>query len=210
MCTDLRLVRLQDLHVSGRTMDFAQELGSRVQVVPAGNAWSATATGTPVPALTWTNRGGHAAMDAFRVRLGGVRRAQRRRPLDRHAVAAGDGPADGAAGRRRRAGRRRHLTRLVDPGHVRHRAGRARRVRRRAGLERPGPAPLAGGPGDAGHGQAPARLRLPHAPRRARRARRRPGGGVPGRRAGVPRRPHRRADQLARRSTGTRPTCATT
>ena len=65
MCTDLRLVRLQDLHVSGRTMDFAQELGSRVQVVPAGNEWSATATGTPVPALTWTNTHGYVAMDAF-------------------------------------------------------------------------------------------------------------------------------------------------
>jgi len=25
MCTDLRLVRLSDLHVSGRTMDFAQD-----------------------------------------------------------------------------------------------------------------------------------------------------------------------------------------
>jgi penicillin V acylase-like amidase (Ntn superfamily) len=36
MCTDLRLVRLKDLHVSGRTMDFAYELGSRVQVVPVG------------------------------------------------------------------------------------------------------------------------------------------------------------------------------
>jgi choloylglycine hydrolase len=65
MCTDLRLVRLEDLHVSGRTMDFAQELGSRLQVVPAGNAWSATATGTPVPALTWTNNHGYVAMDAF-------------------------------------------------------------------------------------------------------------------------------------------------
>jgi choloylglycine hydrolase len=65
MCTDLRLVRLQDLHVSGRTMDFAQELGSRLQVVPAGNEWSATATGTPAPALTWTNTHGYVAMDAF-------------------------------------------------------------------------------------------------------------------------------------------------
>jgi len=65
VCTDLRLVRLEDLHVSGRTMDFAQELGSRVQVVPVGNEWSATATGTPGPALTWTNAHGYVAMDAF-------------------------------------------------------------------------------------------------------------------------------------------------
>jgi choloylglycine hydrolase len=65
MCTDLRLVRLSGLHISGRTMDFAQELGSRVQVVPAGNSWSATETGTSVPALTWTNHHGYVAMDAF-------------------------------------------------------------------------------------------------------------------------------------------------
>ncbi len=36
MCTDLRLVRLKGLPVSGRTMDFAEELSSRVQVVPGG------------------------------------------------------------------------------------------------------------------------------------------------------------------------------
>ena len=65
MCTDLRLVRLRDLHVSGRTMDFAQELGSRVQVVPVGQTWSATATGTEVGALQWTNAHGYVAMDAF-------------------------------------------------------------------------------------------------------------------------------------------------
>jgi hypothetical protein len=46
MCTDLRLVRLKNLHVSGRTMDFADQLQSRVQVVPAGLDWSATETGT--------------------------------------------------------------------------------------------------------------------------------------------------------------------
>ena len=65
MCTDLRLVRLRDLHVSGRTMDFAHELGSRVQVVPVGQTWSATATGTAVGALQWTNTHGYVAMDAF-------------------------------------------------------------------------------------------------------------------------------------------------
>ncbi len=65
MCTDLRLVRLDDLHVSARTMDFAYELGSRVQVVPAGNDWSATETGGPVAALRWTNTHGYVAMDAF-------------------------------------------------------------------------------------------------------------------------------------------------
>ena len=65
MCTDLRLVRLDDLHVSGRTMDFAEELGSRVQVVPVGHDWSATETGTTVEALRWTNAHGYVAMDAF-------------------------------------------------------------------------------------------------------------------------------------------------
>lgn len=65
MCTDLRLVQLKDLHVSARTMDFAHELGSQVQVVPAGNQWVATATGTSVDALQWTNPHGYVAMDAF-------------------------------------------------------------------------------------------------------------------------------------------------
>jgi choloylglycine hydrolase len=65
MCTDLRLTQLDELHVSARTMDFAQELGSRVQVVPAGGEWSATETDGPVPALTWTNTHGYVAMDAF-------------------------------------------------------------------------------------------------------------------------------------------------
>lgn len=65
MCTDLRLVRLEDLHVSGRTMDFAHELESKVQVVPSGLAWSATETGGPVSPLQWTNRHGYVAMDAF-------------------------------------------------------------------------------------------------------------------------------------------------
>ncbi|HZL65463.1 MAG TPA: linear amide C-N hydrolase [Thermoleophilia bacterium] len=65
MCTDLRLVRLSDLHISGRTMDFAQELGSQVQVVPAGKEWAGTETGSAVEALTWTNAHGYVAMDAF-------------------------------------------------------------------------------------------------------------------------------------------------
>ncbi len=65
MCTDLRLARLKDLHVSGRTMDFADELQSRVQVVPAGLDWSATETGTEAEPLRWTNTHGYVAMDAF-------------------------------------------------------------------------------------------------------------------------------------------------
>ena len=65
MCTDMRFVKLSDLHVSARTLDFAQELGSRVQVVPVGQEWTATETGTAVPALGWTNTYGYVAMDAF-------------------------------------------------------------------------------------------------------------------------------------------------
>lgn len=65
MCTDLRLVRLTDRHVSGRTLDFAHELGSRVQVVPRGQAWRATATPDGAPALEWTNTLGYLALDAF-------------------------------------------------------------------------------------------------------------------------------------------------
>lgn len=65
MCTDLRLVRLKDLHVSGRTMDFGDELRVRVQVVPAGLDWSATETGTKADPLRWTNPRGYVAMDVF-------------------------------------------------------------------------------------------------------------------------------------------------
>ncbi len=65
MCTDLRLVRLKGLHVSGRTMDFAEELSSRVQVVPAGLDWSAARTGAGAGPLHWTNRHGYVAMDAL-------------------------------------------------------------------------------------------------------------------------------------------------
>jgi choloylglycine hydrolase len=65
MCTDLRLVRLPDLHVSGRTMDFAFELASTVQVVPRGQEWTATATGGGVAPLAWTNDLGFVALDGF-------------------------------------------------------------------------------------------------------------------------------------------------
>lgn len=65
MCTDLRLVRLADRHVSGRTLDFAYELGSQVRVVPRGQSWTATGTNGGVPALEWTNTLGFVAMDAF-------------------------------------------------------------------------------------------------------------------------------------------------
>lgn len=66
MCTDLRLVRLADRHVSARTLDFAYELGSRVQVVPRGQQWSATETAAGhAPKLTWTNSLGFVGMDAF-------------------------------------------------------------------------------------------------------------------------------------------------
>lgn len=65
MCTDLRLVRLTDLHISGRTLDFAFELGSQVRVVPRGQTWSATATSGGGEPLAWTNDLGFVAMDAF-------------------------------------------------------------------------------------------------------------------------------------------------
>lgn len=65
MCTDLRLARLPGRHVSGRTMDFVQELGSRLQVVPMSQEWSATATGTGADPLRWTSTRGYVALDAF-------------------------------------------------------------------------------------------------------------------------------------------------
>lgn len=65
MCTDVRLVQLADLHVSARTMDFAEELGSTLQVVPVGQQWSATRTHSDVATLRWTNAHGYVAMDAF-------------------------------------------------------------------------------------------------------------------------------------------------
>lgn len=65
MCTDLRLVRLDGMHISARTLDFGYETHSRVQVVPRGQTWSATATGTAAPTLEWTNELGFLGMDAF-------------------------------------------------------------------------------------------------------------------------------------------------
>ena len=65
MCTDLRLVRLTGMHVSARTLDFSAELGSQVQVVPRGQAWTAMATGTDAATLTWTNDLGFVAIDGF-------------------------------------------------------------------------------------------------------------------------------------------------
>ena len=65
MCTDVRLVQLADLHVSARTMDFAEELESKLQVVPVGQQWSATRTHSDVETLRWTNAHGYVAMDAF-------------------------------------------------------------------------------------------------------------------------------------------------
>lgn len=65
MCTDLRLVRLDGMHISARTLDFGYETHSRVQVVPRGQEWAATATGTKAAALEWTNDLGFVAMDAF-------------------------------------------------------------------------------------------------------------------------------------------------
>jgi choloylglycine hydrolase len=65
MCTDLRLVRLADRHISARTMDFDHELQSRLQVVPRGQDGSATPTLSDVPTLTWQNPLGFVGMDAF-------------------------------------------------------------------------------------------------------------------------------------------------
>lgn len=65
MCTDLRLVKLTDYCVSARTLDFAFELGSTVQVVPRGQAWTATKTSSGPDPLKWTNTLGFVGMTAF-------------------------------------------------------------------------------------------------------------------------------------------------
>ncbi|MEI6361310.1 MAG: linear amide C-N hydrolase [Actinomycetes bacterium] len=65
MCTDLRLVRLADLRVSARTLDFAYELGSTVEVVPRGQNWTATKTHGAIAPLSWTNNLGFVGMGAF-------------------------------------------------------------------------------------------------------------------------------------------------
>ncbi len=65
MCTDLRLVRLEGMHVSARTLDFAFELNSQVQVVPRGQSWHAIETHTDVDTLAWTNDLGFVALDGF-------------------------------------------------------------------------------------------------------------------------------------------------
>ena len=72
MCTDLRLVKLDSLHVSARTMDFAQELGSRLQVVPVGQQWTATATGTSVRDVVVDQYARLRCDGCVRLRLGGL------------------------------------------------------------------------------------------------------------------------------------------
>lgn len=64
MCTDLRLIQLPDRRISARTLDFAMEVDSHLEVVPAGQQWSATAHPN-APAMSWTNSLGFVAMDAF-------------------------------------------------------------------------------------------------------------------------------------------------
>ena len=62
MCTDLRLIRLSDLHVSARTLDFAFETQSQVEIVPRGQQWqSAVADG----ALSWSNHLGFVALNGL-------------------------------------------------------------------------------------------------------------------------------------------------
>lgn len=65
MCTDLRLVELPGMAISARTLDFAFELGSGIQVVPRGQAWSATDPGTGTQPLSWSNDLGFVAVDGF-------------------------------------------------------------------------------------------------------------------------------------------------
>lgn len=65
MCTDIRLIRLKDRHVSARTLDFAYEVNSKVQVVPRGQQNSAVETGTAAKTMTWVNDLGYVGMDAF-------------------------------------------------------------------------------------------------------------------------------------------------
>lgn len=65
MCTDLRLVRLPGMHVSARTLDFAFELASTVQVVPRGQSWTSLPTATSAARLSWTNDLGFVGIDGF-------------------------------------------------------------------------------------------------------------------------------------------------
>jgi choloylglycine hydrolase len=65
MCTDLRLVRLESLRISARTLDFSYELDSTVRVVPRGQSWSAVTPGNDVAQLTWTNTLGFVGMNAL-------------------------------------------------------------------------------------------------------------------------------------------------
>ena len=65
MCTDIRLVRLTDRHIPGRTLDFGYDVQSRVQVVPRGQRQSAVTTNTAAQTMTWSNDLGYVGMDAF-------------------------------------------------------------------------------------------------------------------------------------------------
>ena len=65
MCTDLRLVKLADMHVSARTLDFGFEVDSTVRVVPRGQQWHATAVASAPTPFAWTNTLGFGGMTAF-------------------------------------------------------------------------------------------------------------------------------------------------
>lgn len=54
MCTDLRLMRLHQRHVSARTCDWPHELRVKVRIVPRGRRWSAVPS-EAAETLPWTN-----------------------------------------------------------------------------------------------------------------------------------------------------------
>ena len=66
MCTDIRLVRLTDRHVSGRTLDFGYDVESRVPGRPTRpRSFRPSPTDTSAQTLTWSNDLGYVGMDAF-------------------------------------------------------------------------------------------------------------------------------------------------
>jgi choloylglycine hydrolase len=64
MCTDLRLTRLDAYKVSARTLDFAFETQSKVEIVPRGQQWTATQCADG-GAIEWSNSLGFVALSFF-------------------------------------------------------------------------------------------------------------------------------------------------
>ena len=91
-CTDVRLIAGDGSPMTVRTMEFAMELGSEVQIIPRGQ--QVTSPAPKGDGLKWTSKYGYVAMNAYDMPVG-HRRAQREGPRLRRALPAGRSQVSG-------------------------------------------------------------------------------------------------------------------